>query len=129
VNTHFPKTEAMKTKLKVGDYAEVIVNCALKGKILQVKEVNKGITFPYSFLGTAWTFRDSELRKITNKYELLPSLPDLEQYRLSLEVYEQLMTELIMHYEYSQNMKAEEIVDAINEDYNTWQTLTEILEE
>lgn len=119
----------MKTKLKVGDYAEVIVNCALKGKILQVKEVNKGITFPYSFLGTAWTFRDSELRKITNKYELLPSLPDLEQYRLSLEVYEQLMTELIMHYEYSQNMKAEEIVDAINEDYNTWQTLTEILEE
>lgn len=114
----------MKPKLKVGDYAvDTITN-----DVYLVLNINKDGSVRLRQGNNFFLINICVLKKCSPTFAILPSLTELEQYRLSLEMYEQLMTELIMHYEYSQNMKSEKIVDAINEDYNTWQTLTEILE-
>lgn len=88
----------MKPTLKVGDYAEVIKGEHLHnnaiGTVVKIRTVDITSKFPYQCTrpnGTTQIFKFGELRKCDPTYEALPSLTDLEQYRLSLGVYRQMI--------------------------------------
>lgn len=96
----------MKPKLKVGDYAEVIANESNHG--MRQGEIVKVASISYSkqhgnlcyvvrskFSGE-WGADESELRKASPTFDILPELSDLEQYRLSLEITKDFLNEILI---------------------------------
>lgn len=81
----------MKPKLRVGDYAKVILDCNIKGRVDKVVSVEYGKRYPYTLLNSSCQWNDRELQKIDDPFNFLPPLTELEQYRLSLEVYKDLL--------------------------------------